>query len=289
MSMSMQMEPMKYLMSALCGLLCSVGAVLAQQKISILGDSYSTFYGYVTPATNACWYGVPGEKKENDVTSVEETWWCRFLQAYGYVLERNNSYSGATVCHTGYDGADYSDRSFVTRMTDLGHPDIILVFGGTNDSWAGVPVGEFQYEGWQKEDLYEFRPAFCCLMDYLVMHYPDAAIYNITNTELSKEVESSMDEVCRHYGITNIRLHDIDKQWGHPSVKGMQSICCQVGEVVSSSSRQCQVAHCRDSLRYVREQHPVFGGNAFHFEYDAFREKMKEPWLGDLLKNILYR
>lgn len=31
----------------------------AQNKVSILGDSYSTFYGYVTPETNLCWYGVP--------------------------------------------------------------------------------------------------------------------------------------------------------------------------------------------------------------------------------------
>lgn len=42
-----------------------------------------------------------------------------------------------------------------------------------------------------------------------------------------------MDEICRHYGIENIRLHDIDKQWGHPSVQGMQSIDAQVWESVS--------------------------------------------------------
>jgi hypothetical protein len=55
-------------------------ALSAQQKIkvSILGDSYSTFYGYVTPETNRCWYGVPEEKKENDVKRVEETWWTLF-------------------------------------------------------------------------------------------------------------------------------------------------------------------------------------------------------------------
>ena len=33
--------------------------------------------------------------------------------------------------------------------------------------------------------------------------------------------------------IENIRLHDIDKQWGHPSVQGMQSIDAQVWESVS--------------------------------------------------------
>lgn len=227
------MKQMTILMCVCLCLFTGIHELHAQQKISILGDSYSTFYGYVTPDTNLCWYGVPGEKKENNVTRVEETWWQLLLQQYDYQLECNNSYSGSTICHTGYEGADYADRSFVTRMSDLGHPDLILVFGGTNDSWVGVPIGDYQYEGWSKEDLYEFRPAFCRLMDFLVSNYSDAVIYNITNTELSTPVEESMDEICRHYGITNIRLHDIDKQWGHPSVEGMKSICTQVGEVVT--------------------------------------------------------
>ena len=141
---------------------------------------------------------------------------------------------GSTICNTGYEKADYSDRSFITRMTDLGKPDIILVFGGTNDSWAGVPIGDFKYADWTEGELYDFRPAFCYLMDYLVTHYPDARIYNITNTELSEEVTFSMAEVCHHYGVTNIVLRDVDKQWGHPSVKGMASICSQVREALSA-------------------------------------------------------
>ena len=205
------------------------------QTVSILGDSYSTFYGHVTPRTNLCWYGVPGEKKENDVTTLEQTWWQLLLHRYGYRLDTNNSYSGATVCYTGYNGEDYSDRAFITRMADLGNPDIILLFGGTNDSWAGSPLGHYQYADWQKDDFYDFRPAFSYLLDYLITHYPHARIYNITNTELSDPVTQSMDRICRHYGVTNIRLHDIDKQWGHPSVKGMESICRQVGDVLSAA------------------------------------------------------
>lgn len=175
----------------------------------------------------------PGEKKENDVTKVEETWWHRFIHEHGFQLERNNSYSGSTVCHTGYGKADYSDRSFITRIHNLGVPDIIFVFGGTNDSWAGVPIGTYQYNGWMKADLYSFRPAFCYLLASLKQLYPAARIYNITNSELSEEITDSMDEICRYYAIENIRLHDIDKQWGHPSVQGMRSINVQVWESVS--------------------------------------------------------
>lgn len=212
-------------------LVCTVGA---QQKVSILGDSYSTFYGYVEPDANLCWYGVPGEEKENDVVNVQDTWWHCLMENGDYELERNNSYSGSTVCHTGYKGADYSDRSFITRMVDLGQPDIILVFGGTNDSWAGVPLGDNCYSDWFKEQLYSFRPAFCYLLDSLKRNYPSAKIYNITNTELSSDISGAMAEICRHYGVVNIRLHDIDKQWGHPSVEGMKSIASQVFAVLNA-------------------------------------------------------
>ncbi len=211
----------------------SAGEAFSQQRVSILGDSYSTYYGHVTPDTNLCWYGVPGEKKENDVKKVEDTWWYHFINDKGYQLEKNNSYSGSTICNTGYKKADYSDRSFITRMSDLGKPDIILVFGGTNDSWAGAPIGDYKYANWTKADLYNFRPAFCRLLDYITKNYPEAKVYNITNSELSAEVTDSMDKICRHYGITNICLHDIDKQWGHPSVQGMKSISEQLTKVVA--------------------------------------------------------
>ena len=87
-------------------LFTSVSVSFAQKKLSILGDSYSTYYGYVTPDTNLCWYGVPEEKRENDVKRVEDTWWYLLINEHGYQMERNNSYSGSTVSHTGYEKAD---------------------------------------------------------------------------------------------------------------------------------------------------------------------------------------
>ena len=207
----------------------------AQQKISILGDSYSTFGGYISPATNLAWYnGSDGEGKtsRNDVKEVDQTWWRLLAASQGYEIEQNNSFSGSTVCCTGYRGDDYSDRAFIVRALNLGNPDIILVFGGTNDSWAGAPIGEFQYADWTKADLYSFRPAFAYLMQLLTMAYPQARIYNITNSELSDEVTSSMADICAHYGVTNILLHDIDKQMGHPSIAGMKSIAEQVEEAI---------------------------------------------------------
>ena len=204
-------------------------AVQAQSKrgISILGDSYSTFKGYVVPDTNYVWY--PQEKAENnDVQDVRQLWWHQMIREHGYRLCQNNSFSGATICHTGYKGDDYSDRSFCTRLRYLGAPDVILVFGGTNDSWAKSPIGDFQYGNWQKSDLYNFRPAMAYLLANLQNYYPGTEVYVIINTELSEEVTSSMKTICDHYNVKYIQLVDIEKQWGHPSQKGMKAIADQV-------------------------------------------------------------
>jgi lysophospholipase L1-like esterase len=114
----------------------------------------------------------------------------------------------------------------------LGNPDIIFIFGGTNDAWAGSPVGEYMWEGWTKEDCKNFRPAYACLLDMLQKKYPNAKIYSLLNSELREEINESSREVCKHYGVQLIELYDIEKQNGHPSIKGMQSICDQLIEAI---------------------------------------------------------
>lgn len=213
-------------------LLMLVLSVSAQKRaLSILGDSYSTFKDFVVPDTNYVWY--PRDSvKHNDVMDVRQTWWHQFIRKGNFYLCQNNSFSGATICCTGYKGEDYSDRSYVTRSRYLGCPEVIIVFGGTNDSWAKSPVGEYQYEAWTKNDLYSFRPAMACLLSSLQDRYPGVEIYVVINTELSKEITESMQTISDHYGVRYIMLHDIDKQWGHPSQKGMTQIAEQLSEVI---------------------------------------------------------
>ena len=196
-------------------------------RLSILGDSYSTFEGYLTPDTNAVWYWNH-EWDCTDVRNVRQTWWHQFLRDTGMRLCVNNSFSGATICHTGYDQADYSDRSFCTRLTNLGSPDIILVFGATNDEWAHAPIGEYKYADWTREDLYKFRPAMAYLLCHLIDHYPNVKLYFILNDILSSDINESVLTVCQHYQVPVIRLENIDKQCGHPNVLGMQQIAQQV-------------------------------------------------------------
>ena len=218
---------MHYLKILSLSLLCSLSACAQKPSISVLGDSYSTFEGYVTPSTNEMWYYEENGSK-TDVDDVTETWWWQVAKEGGYKLCVNNSYSGSTIGYRGYDGNDYSDRSFITRMDNLGNPDVILVFGATNDSWADEPVGEYKYSGWTKADFYTFRPAMAYMLHHLTNRYPNVEIYFILNSELRDDITNSCKTICQHYQIPCINLQDVHKINGHPSVQGMKSIAQQV-------------------------------------------------------------
>ena len=195
-------------------------SLYSQVKVSVLGDSYSTFEGWI-PEGNEPWYGA---EIGNDVKDVKDTWWYQLIEDNGLALELNNSWSGATICNTGYNGEDYTHRSFLTRAGSLGeNPDLIFVFGGTNDAWAGSPLGE-----WGGTDMYTVRPASLAMFKKLKENYPDALIVAIVNTELSKDVEDIIIQACETEAIPYVKLEAIDKQSGHPSIHGMQQISKQV-------------------------------------------------------------
>ncbi len=225
---------MKYIFSCLFALLLS--SSVQAQSVSILGDSYSTFEGYVTPSTNEMWYYEENGNK-NDVNDVTHTWWWQVIKNGGYHFCINNSYSGSTIGYHGYDGNDYSARSFITRMDDLGCPDIILIFGATNDSWAGEAVGEYKYDNLKKSDFFTFRPAMAYMLQHMTNRYPNVRIYFILNTELRDDITESCQVICAHYGVTCIKLSDIDKQNGHPSQKGMKAIAEQVLKVLKADEK----------------------------------------------------
>lgn len=208
-----------------CMTLMSVNA--QTKKVSILGDSYSTFKG-----SNPEGYAPFYPDANNDVKEVSQTWWSLFNEAMGYTLEVNDSWGGTTICNTGYFRRNTANSSFNSRLWELGNPDIIFVFGGTNDAWANSPLGEYKYSNISKEDCNALRPALAYMLDALARIYPNAKVYTILNSELKEEVNESFREVCNHYGVQLIELHDIEKQNGHPSINGMKAICDQLIEAI---------------------------------------------------------
>lgn len=207
----------------------------------IFGDSYSTFKDFI-PAGYAPYY--PRNEGEGTlVTKVEETWWHQVTKEADLNLVLNNSWSGSTICYTGYNNVDCSGTSsFIYRLRKLikdgffeeNKIDTVFVFGGTNDSWAGVPFGNVKYENWEEQDLYSVLPAICCFFKTLKDTLPNANIYCLINTQLKPEISDAMKKVCKEYGIMKIAFEQIDKIDGHPTVKGMQDIKNKVLEILNT-------------------------------------------------------
>ena len=118
--------------------------VIDLKNTVVFGDSYSTFAGYI-PSGNAPYY------PSYNVIEVEQTWWMQLMEKAGGNLLLNESYSGSTICNTGYNGVDCSQStSFLYRYDKLkrggffeeNEVNTVIVFGGINDSWAKSPFGK---------------------------------------------------------------------------------------------------------------------------------------------------
>ncbi len=106
------------------------------KKVSVIGDSISTFRGYISYS-----YGAHYPTMDGDLNLVGQTYWWQLI--YDYMqnarLERNLAYSGTAVARTTNSGSSsqsWYGQDFCTRFINqqgLGTADIVLIHGGTND------------------------------------------------------------------------------------------------------------------------------------------------------------
>ena len=206
-------------------------------RFSVLGDSFSSLVGTVDPETNDVWH-----YEEVGVTSPEPMWWHKVATQMEWTLDKNNSFSGSLICN--YNASDYyGPYSFIRRMDNLGYPDVIFVFGGTNDIYNRADLGDYVYSGWTEEQLCTFRPAMAYLLENLKRLYPKAEVYFLIDMELcindstiDDAVRSafleSMHRIANHYGVKYVDIYDIHKAWWHPDAEGQDDIARQVIEAL---------------------------------------------------------
>lgn len=201
-------------------------------NVVIIGDSYSTYTGYI-PAGYGSYYSDEGSER-TDVNKVEQTWWHSLITETGSRLILNSSWSGATICNTGYEGKDFSHCSFVSRIDKLADEDFfkkngvntVIVLGGTNDSWSGAPLGEAKLSEWTKEDLYEVLPAMAYMFERLKSNTSEGTeIYYVLNSEcLKAPITELFHTLCQKHGDHCIPVPHLDRRCSHPTIQGMQDI-----------------------------------------------------------------
>ena len=206
---------------------------MRKRNVIIFGDSYSTFEGCI-PEGYAIYYTKLPQIEGIDVTKKEECWWHLLMSDMGMELVMNDSWSGSTICYTGYNGDCSATSSFITRLEkyiaedffNKNGIDTIFVLGGTNDSWIeNALLGEVDDEG--REALFTVRPAIRRFLTLLRSAF-DGRIVVICNTEIKPEIIDCLTDEAASIGATAVRLKDIHKVVGHPDVIGMRQIYEQV-------------------------------------------------------------
>ena len=198
---------------------------LTNKKLSILGDSLSTYAGignYSTSETratadgtwtylgNACRY-----PQANLLQNVSDCYWYKLLKHFDMQLGINESIAGSTV--VGSSASAISSETRIGHLDDNGTPDIILVNAGTNDIGQDVTVGTFNTESpinYTAEqiaslDCSTFANAFRAMIIRLQHHYPTSTIIvllpNYTSTYYRPDeadvYNEVIKEVCDYFGV----------------------------------------------------------------------------------------
>ena len=187
-----------------------------KKTISILGDSLSTFAGYV-PTGNATHY----PNSINDVASVEQTWWMKLITDANAKIDINESWAGAQV-----SGINIS--SFTSRIEKLGNPNYIIIHGGTNDSRRNVAVGNLHFNSVEEElNINEFSDAYDLMIRKAMRLYPHANIIVIVPNDSKKELADVIINIAKNYNLfacVDLRNYSFNLVNGHYQASDMVTV-----------------------------------------------------------------
>ena len=229
--------------------------------ISIMGDSISTFAGYIPVADGFNREHLARYPQNNLLTDVNETWWMQVVSELDAKLGINDSWRGATLSGgpavTTGDTGENAAMSNLTRIQNLGSngtPDMILLYGGTNDLAHVSKVGTFDPATAPTQvDLTtkkwdNLADGFVHTLLRMRHYYPDAVIVAMLPTytasyysdEKLAQGNAVMAAICEHYGIAYVDLRDSGVTADHlpdgihPGEEGMDLITAAVIETLLS-------------------------------------------------------
>lgn len=210
------------------------------KQISIIGDSISTYYGFVPDGYKV--YYNEEIALENQLTSVDDTWWKIVCKHLGAEICVNNSYSGSRVSGNGFPCAS-SDERTSSLYTEGATPDLILLYIGANDFGRGIGIKENPF--FYKEAI--FYDAYKEMLQKIMHNYPDSQIvcatlmkssvkgnpqweYPRSKTGISlEEYNEAIREIANNVGVLVADLEALNTPYEtldtlHPTREGHKTI-----------------------------------------------------------------
>lgn len=213
---------------------------LANAYMGFLGDSISTFKGYI-PAGYSYFY-----PQYCDLL-VEQTWWKMTVDRVGCKLGINNSYSGTCVSQKyGASTAGESvSRLLKSKRFDNLPPDILIIFMGMNDSLA-APYGlnETDFEKAYRNmlnNIYQLYPEvqlFLCTLTYETNYQSKEESIYLQHIANSQALNGVIKKLAQEYQLPLIDFTNAfhSKEYlvdtVHPNIKGMTAMADLAVEAV---------------------------------------------------------
>lgn len=165
--------------------IASESSVYKGKKLSILGDSISTYSGYIPDGQDPYY-------PRGTVQNVSDTWWHKLMTALGMTLEMNNSWSASRVTTTNGE----TSAGCMARTAALGtNPDVIIVWMGINDFDFEVALGTYDGKTAIPSTTTTFREAYGIMLHKIMTNYPLAEIWCCTLPQVEKNSPSGFPEV----------------------------------------------------------------------------------------------
>ena len=211
--------------------------------ISVIGDSISTYEGYIPEGYNL-YYGSELQAV-NEMKSVNDTWWMKVINALGGTLCVNNSFSGSRA-----SGDEFPAACCDERINALGRggsdPDAVLIYIGYNDFGGCVdifPDGDSQstlyfsnaYETMIKKIKARYpKTEIICgtlMPNFVRSHENDAFPTNDVGTDI-EEYNRVIRYICAEYALTladlgerGVRCETLDGL--HPTANGHETMATE--------------------------------------------------------------
>ena len=207
---------------------------LSQMYLSVLGDSISSYVGYVPEGYQYYYDGV-----YHGVTDVSQMWWSVLCEKTGMIPMVINAYSGSGITQledSGHVNAIPISSTERTEGDALGTnrypPDVIIIAGGLNDyTYARSAQSEpLPWDGTTDvADLTSFTQQYALMLKRLREAYPKAVVvclstffsnrgtFNGTtythtvgsNKYTQKDYDDAIESVCKIMNVPFIPINEI--------------------------------------------------------------------------------
>lgn len=200
----------------------SAVSVLANKKLSVIGDSISTYEGVSNNATANSTIGGNAVFYKTQM-ALNDTWWKQTADNTGMEILVNNSWSSSNV-------AVYGDNTLTSKAgcgdravnlhddTNNVNPDVIAAYIGINDCGCLTSVGDFDEVSdiWDGEkyvgEFTTFSRAYARMVHQIVTKYDGADVFLFTlprNGYLWKGTKAEYNALQDEYNKTIRKIAEI--------------------------------------------------------------------------------